>query len=181
MTITAHGVGPDGGLAADHQLGIALTTLWHDVAVAGASVDVDAGAGRPQVAARAAAVIGAIKAGTSTGVALTQARQLVGFGCLTPGSGRSAHTGAIGPLLMDPGQATDDLLPHLMSALLERAAARGLRRVELSLVAGADSEISDLLQQRFGFQVSGRRPGWVRDAHGSEDDELLLWAVVPTS
>ncbi|MEJ7647845.1 MAG: GNAT family N-acetyltransferase [Nakamurella sp.] len=172
-----HQVGPNGSMASDAQFGLALTTLWHTVSEAGGAVGFVPGTPRPDVARRSAALLDAIRRGSIDAIAVTADRTLVGFAALRAGTGVIAHTGDVGPLMVDPGLQGSGLGALLMQAVLDLARGRGLERLSLS---ARDGHGLPEFYRRFGFVEWGRRPGWVRvagaEAPGGPDDrdEILL-------
>lgn len=170
--IGSYRVGPNGTLAADGQLGLALTALWHAVSRAGGAVGFGPTAQRAAVAAKAAAVIDDVRSGRAEAIALIADRDLVGFAKLTPGTGLIAHTGSITVVMVHPSRQGSGLGVRLMTDVLELATQVGLERVELSI---RDGHHLDRFYARFGFVEWGRRPGWVRVADGDDRDETFLW------
>lgn len=170
--LAAHRVGPDGTMAADSQFGVALTTLWHAVSQAGGAVGFVPPVDRPEVAARAAAVVTELRAAKASAIALIADRQLVGFAKLTAGTGLISHTGEITAVMVDPALQGVGLGGRLMTEILALARLLGLERVSLSIREGAGL---DSFSARFGFSECGRRPGWVRVADGDDRDDISLW------
>ncbi|MDQ6658689.1 MAG: GNAT family N-acetyltransferase [Actinomycetota bacterium] len=172
LEIHTHRVGPDGTMAADGQFGLALTTLWHAVSLAGGAVGFVPSVARADVAARAAAAVTELRAAKASGIALIADRQLVGFGMLTAGTGLMSHTGEIAAVMVDPALQGTGLGGGLMTEILALARLLGLERVSLSIRQGAGL---DAFYARFGFVECGRRPGWVRVADGDDRDDIWLW------
>ncbi len=167
-----HRVGPDGTMAADSQFGVALTTLWHAVSLAGGAVGFVPPVDRPEVAAGAAAVVAQLRDGKSTAIALIADRQLVGFAKLAAGTGLMSHTGEITAVMVDPALQGLGLGGRLMTEMLALARLLGLERISLSIREGAGLES---FYARLGFVECGRRPGWVRLADGDDRDDIELW------
>jgi GNAT superfamily N-acetyltransferase len=59
-------------------------------------------------------------------------RTLVGFAALRAGSGIIAHTGEVGPLMVDPGLQRSGFGTVLMDTVLDLAREKGLERLSLS-------------------------------------------------
>lgn len=171
--VGSHLVGPSGTMPADNQFGLALTSLWHAVSLGGGAVGFLPSVQRPEVAARAAAVVADLRAGRSLGVALIADRQLVGFAKLAPGAGLIAHTGEITLVMVDPALQGRNLGSLLMNRILALATERGMERVTLSI---RDGEGLQGFYSRFGFVEWGRKPGWVRVGPGDDRDEIFYWA-----
>lgn len=176
-----HRIGPVGSMASDGQFGLALTSLWHSVSEAGGAAGFVPGTPRPVIAKRSAALLEEIRRGSVDAIAVTADRTLVGFAVLRPGAGVIAHTGEIGPVMVDPGLQRSGLGGVLMDAVLGLARGRGLERVSLS---ARDGHGLPEFYRRFGFVEWGRRPGWVRvagaDVPGGPDDrdEIFLFLAL---
>lgn len=166
-------VGPGGELAADSQFGVALTTLWHDVSVAGGAVGFTSEVERSAIAAAAARLVGRLQAGTAIGLALIEQRELVGFGLLTPGTGITAHTGELTHVMVAPGRQGSGYGRLLMQGLIDLAAERQITALALTVRDGHG--LADFYGQ-FGFAETGRRPGWLRISADDVRDEVLLVA-----
>jgi GNAT superfamily N-acetyltransferase len=171
--ITVDRVGPGGGVASDSAFGVALVTLWQQVAEAGGPVGFALPVVRADIAARAAGLVDEVRTGRLVGVAANQARRLVGVGFLRPGRGSGQHTGRVELLLIGPERQRAGLGSRLMAELLEQARERGLQRLE---VAVPDGEGLAGFFGRFGFAEWGRRPGWIRMGAGDERDEVVMGA-----
>ena len=74
-------------MAADSAFGVALVTLWHEVARAGGGVGFADSADRADVARAATPVVEDLRLGRAVGVAADQGRRLVGAAVLRPGAG----------------------------------------------------------------------------------------------
>ena len=88
-------------MAADSAFGVALVTLWHEVARAGGGVGFADSVERADVARAAVPVVEDLRKGRALGVAADQppaGRAAV----LHPGSGARAHTGTIDLLMVEP-------------------------------------------------------------------------------
>jgi len=171
--ITVDRVGPGGGVASDSAFGVALVTLWQQVAEAGGPVGFALPVVRADIAARAAALVDEVRSGRLLGVAANRARRLVGAGFLRPGRGVQQHTGRIELVLVGPDQQRAGLGDRLMTELLDRARDRGLRRLEVAIPDGAG--LAGFFG-RFGFAEWGRRPGWIIMSADDERDEVVLGA-----
>ncbi|MTD13127.1 GNAT family N-acetyltransferase [Nakamurella sp. YIM 132087] len=169
--IVSRRVGPAATMAADSAFAVALVTLWHRVSLAGGAVGFLADSTRPEIAARAAGVVDGLKRGRTRGQALTAGRTLVGFGLLTPGESLVAHTGMITLVMIDPDHQRQGLGDRIMEGLLEQARELGIERLELTVRGGEGLE---RFYARFGFEVEGSRPGWIRVAPGDDRDEVFL-------
>ncbi len=171
--ITLDRVGPGGGVASDSAFGVALVTLWQQVAEAGGPVGFALPVVRADIAARASVLVDEVRTGRLIGVAANQARRLVGVGLLRPGRGWQQHTGRIELLLVGPDQQRAGLGSRLLAELLERAGERGLHRLEAAIPDGAGLSA---FFGRFGFAEWGRRPAWIRMSADDERDEVVLGA-----
>ncbi len=158
-------------MAADSAFGVALVTLWHQVARAGGVVGFAESADRADIARRAAPLVEDLRKGRLLGVAADQGRRLVGAGVLRPGTGARAHTGRIELLMVEPALTGCGLGRQLLDALLDGARARGLARVGVEF---AQEQRVQRFFERFGFAVWGRRPGWQRTGSGPDRDELVM-------
>lgn len=166
-------VGPNHAMAADSQLGVALTTLWHAVSEVGGSVGFAPSAQRYEVAAAAAATIDAMRRGRAVGVALISGRALIGFGLLTPGERMTRHTGVVTLVMVDPDRQGTGAGTTVMHEILALAKDLGLERLTLSVRDGTGLEE---YYARWGFVEWGRTPGWIRVADGDDREEIHLLA-----
>ncbi|HEY4993663.1 MAG TPA: GNAT family N-acetyltransferase [Nakamurella sp.] len=164
-------VGPGGGVASDSAFGVALVTLWQQVAEAGGPVGFPPPVVRADIAARTAGLIDALRTGRLLGVVANRGRRLVGVGLLRPGRGERRHTGDVELLLVDPANARCGLGTALMDELLGIARERDLDRLGVRVQGGAGLES---FFGRFGFAEWGRRPGWIRAGPGVARDEIVL-------
>jgi GNAT superfamily N-acetyltransferase len=172
------GVGPGADaasapMAADSTFGVALVTLWHEVARAGGGVGFADSVERADVARAAVPIVEDLRKGRALGVAADHARRLVGAAVLHPGTGARAHTGTIDLLMVEPELTGCGLGRGLMQALLDGARGRGLQRVGVEF---AQDERVQRFFERFGFTVWGRRPGWQRT--GADDRHEIVMGVV---
>lgn len=173
---TVDRVGPGGGVASDSAFGVALVTLWQQVAEAGGPVGFPPPVVRSEVAAKAALLVDGVKTGRLIAVAANRARRLIGVGFLALGRGQYRHTGRLELLLVDPAQTGAGLGSRLLGELLSSARTGGLRLLDVQIQD--DAGLADFFS-RFGFTEWGRRPGWIElgtatdgTRHGT--DEVLL-------
>ena len=171
---TVDRVGPGGSVASDSAFGVALVTLWQDVADAGGPVGFAAPVVRSEVAALAAGLVEELRTGRLLGLVVNQSRRLVAVALLRPGRNVRQHTGRIELLLVDPGHVRSGLGSQLMDGLLRLARERGLDRLEVDVQDGAGLE---QFFGRYGFAEWGRRPGWVRPG-SREHDEVLMGVLL---
>jgi len=171
--LTIDRVGPGGGVASDSAFGVALVTLWQQVAEAGAPVGFAAPVLRSDVAARAAGLVEEIKTGRLLAVAANRARRLIGVGFLRPGRGSGQHTGHLELILVDQAHSRAGLGTQLVVRLLAQAGDLGLERVDAGVPADAGLEA---FFSALGFAEWGRRPDWIRMGADDERDEVLLGA-----
>jgi GNAT superfamily N-acetyltransferase len=172
--ITVDRVGPGGGVASDSAFGVALVTLWQEVAEAGGPVGFAAPVVRADIAARAALLVDGVKTGRLIAVAANRARRLIGAGFLRPGRGQYCHTGRIELLLVDPAHTGAGLGSTLLTELLGSARAGQLRLLDIEIQDGAG--LAGFFG-RFGFTEWGRRPGWIElgsAASPDRRDEVLM-------
>lgn len=162
-------------MAADSAFGVALVTLWHEVARAGGVVGFADQVDRADVARLAAPIVEGLRTGRALGVATDQGRRLVGAALLHPGAGARAHTGQIDLLLVEPAMTGCGLGSGLLTALLDAARARGLDRVGVEF---AQDERVERFFSRFGFSVWGRRPGWQRTGPSVDRDEIVMGVLL---
>jgi GNAT superfamily N-acetyltransferase len=162
-------------LAAESPVGVALVSLWHQVAQAGGVVGFADSVDRAEVARLVAPMVDDLRTGRALAVAADQGRRLVGAALLHPGPGTRAHTGHLDVLMVEPALTGCGLGRELLTALLHGARDRGLDRV------GVEFARDDRVQrffQRFGFEVWGRRPGWQRTAPGLDRDEIVMGVML---
>lgn len=165
------GAAPATPMAADSAFGVALVSLWHEVARAGGAVGFPATADRAEVARRVAPIVEDLRTGRAVAVAADQGRRLVGAALLHPGVGARAHTGRLELLLVEPALTGCGLGRTLLTTLLDGARERGLDRV------GVEFALDERVQRFFdraGFQVWGRRPGWQRTGPGADVEEIVM-------
>jgi len=173
--ITVDRVGPGGGVASDSAFGVALVTLWQQVAEAGGPVGFAPPVVRSEIAARAALLVDGVKTGRLIAVAANRARRLVGVGFLRLGAGQQRHTGRLELLLVQPEHTRAGLGSRLLTELLMTAKAQQVQLVDVQIEDGAGLES---FFGRFGFTEWGRRPGWIELGADREDpstrDEVLM-------
>jgi GNAT superfamily N-acetyltransferase len=173
--ITVDRVGPGGGVASDSAFGVALVTLWQQVAEAGGPVGFAPPVVRSEIAARAALLVDGVKTGRLIAVAANRARRLIGVGILRLGAGQQRHTGRVELLLVQPDHTRGGLGSRLLTELLTMAKAEQVRLLDVQIEDGAGLET---FFGRFGFTEWGRRPGWIELGAGrqgpSKRDELLM-------
>jgi len=173
--ITVDRVGPGGGVASDSAFGVALVTLWQQVAEAGGPVGFAPPVVRSEIAARAALLVDGVKTGRLIAVAANRARRLIGVGFLRLGAGQQQHTGRVELLLVQPEHTRTGLGSRLLTELLTTAEAQKIQLLEVQIEDGAGLEE---FFGRFGFTEWGRRPGWIDRGAGVEGptrrDEVLM-------
>ena len=148
-------------------------SLWQRVIEAGGRVGFVPPVVRPEVAARAAALVDDIRTGRVIAVAANQSHRLIGAALLRPGRGSGEHTGRVELILVDPTHAGNGIGGQLMAELMLLARSRGLERLDLD---AADEPGLGVFLGRFGFEPWGRRPGWIRTGTTENLDEIL-WGV----
>lgn len=158
-------------IAADSAFGVALVTLWHQVAQAGGVVGFAESVDRAEVARRAVVIVEDLRKGRSLGVVADHGRRLVGAAVLEPGVGARAHTGRIALLMVEPALTGCGLGRGLLESLLAGARGRGLEQVGVEF---AEDDRVQRFFERFGFTVWGRRPGWQRVGAGPDRDEMVM-------
>lgn len=162
---------PAAPMAADSAFGVALVTLWHQVAQAGGVVGFAKEVDRADIARSAVPMVEDLRQGRMLGVAADQGRRLVGVGLLRPGVGARAHTGRLELLAVEPALTGCGLGRALLETLLATARERGLDRLTVEF---AQDERVGRFFERFGFTTWGRRPGWQRTAAGPDRDEVIM-------
>ncbi|HEY5878552.1 MAG TPA: GNAT family N-acetyltransferase [Nakamurella sp.] len=163
--------GASAPMAADSTFGVALVTLWHEVAQAGGVVGFADSVDRAEIARAATPVVEDLRKGRALGVAADHGRRLVGVAVLRPGAGTRVHTGRIDLLMVEPALTGCGLGSGLLTALLDAARGRGLARVGVEF--GQDERVQRFFE-RSGFTVWGRRPGWHRTGAGVDREEIIM-------
>jgi GNAT superfamily N-acetyltransferase len=171
-------VGPGGGVASDSAFGVALVTLWQQVAEAGGAVGFPPPVSRSEVAGRTAGLVDEIRTGRLLAVAANHERRLIGVGLLRPGRGSGRHTGRIVLLLVQSAMTGYGVGTTLLDELLLLARAGGVERLEVDVQDGTG--LPEFFA-RFGFTEWGRRPGWIRLDAAEVRDEVVLGLLTAPS